>query len=280
MKKFTSLNKLQAHLRQLADKGIKTGFVPTMGALHQGHLSLIEQAKMEVDQVICSIFVNPLQFNRSEDLKNYPQREEEDIQLLNSVDCDLLFVPHHEEIYPDQPNFNFNFGSIGKGMEAEYRPGHFEGVAAVIHQFLKLLQPDRAYFGEKDYQQLAIVKWLVKQYNFKTKIIGCPTKRAENGLALSSRNYLLNPAELEQAGEIYQSFTLALEKSSSMDPDSICRLCREKLEEKGFEVEYFTIVDENSMKAIKSWEDSNSPRAFVAANLSGVRLIDNLSLIS
>jgi len=278
MRIFHSTNEIKSYLKRLSDEGQSTGFVPTMGALHQGHLSLIDQAKGEVDQVICSIFVNPLQFNRREDLEHYPKREAEDEQMLKSVECDILFMPSAADIYPKKPDLSFNFGSIGKGMEADYRPGHFQGVAAVIQRFLEILSPDKAYFGEKDFQQLAIVRWLVQEKNFPTEIVGCPTKRNKNGLALSSRNYLLNGRELNQAAAIYQALHWAAQEKKNYSPMEVSSRCRDFLNKKGFEVEYFVIADERSMKPIKSWKESACPRAFVAANLSGVRLIDNLSL--
>lgn len=264
-----------AHLRK---HSISIGFVPTMGALHEGHLALIRRAKAENQRVVCSIFVNPLQFNRQEDLTSYPNRMEEDKKMLESVDCDYLFTPSREDLYEKEPDLNFSFGSLGVGMEAEYRPGHFEGVAAVIDRFLDILEPDRAYFGEKDFQQLAIVRWLVDQKGVDTKIVGCKTERFPNGLAMSSRNYNLKPNEFEQASEIYRLMQYCKTQIPDKSPQELSAYGLEKLQD-NFEPEYFTIVDEESLKPIEKWSDSAKPRVFVAAYLSSVRLIDNMSLI-
>lgn len=278
MKIYTTSSSIGIYLDKIHSKGVKTGFVPTMGALHEGHLSLIQQAKEEVDLAICSIFVNPLQFNRKEDLEAYPDRMKEDQEMLDSIDCDLLFLPSYEDIYPQTPQLNFDFGSIGVGMEAEYRPNHFEGVAAVIKSFLEILSPSKAYFGEKDYQQLAIIKWLVKQYDFPTKIVGCKTKRAKSGLAMSSRNYLLEESDREKASIVYETLAYALRNKGFMGPIELSKICCDKLIKAGFQVEYFTIANEETMKPVQNWNNTISARAFTAAYLSGVRLIDNLSL--
>jgi len=277
MKQFSAGKELSIYLKDVRKQGLKTGFVATMGALHKGHIALIEQAKKENDLVICSIFVNPLQFNRKEDLEKYPNRIKDDKALLEQGGCDILFTPYKEDMYPREPNLSFNFGSIGKGMEAEYRPSHFEGVAAVINRFFELLNPDKAYFGEKDYQQLAIVRWLAKEKRFNTEVVGCKTIRFENGLAMSSRNFLLAEAEFETAAEIYQVLEFCKENRSSYSPNELAAKCFKMLSE-NFDPEYFIIADELTMKPLSDWSESKNPRAFVAAYLSTVRLIDNLSL--
>lgn len=270
---------INQYLKELSNKGISTGFVPTMGALHDGHVSLINRAKQEVDQVICSIFVNPLQFNRKEDLENYPNRVKEDTAILEKAECDILFLPDYETMYPKSPDLSFNFGSIAKGMEAKYRPQHFEGVAAVIKRFFEILSPDKAYFGEKDFQQLAIIRWLRDAYNFKTEIVGCKTLRAKNGLALSSRNYLLTEKDLKKAAFIYKTMSFAKENIANYSPEDLVDICNNKLTKEAFQVDYFSIVDEKTLQEISNWSETESPRVFVAAYLSGVRLIDNISLI-
>jgi len=278
MKQYTTSKAIRSELEQLRKNSATVGFVPTMGALHQGHLALIKRARAENKFVVCSIFVNPLQFNRQEDLKSYPNRMEQDKKMLESVNCDYLFTPSKEDLYAKAPNLDFEFGSLGVGMEAEYRPGHFEGVAAVIDRFLDVLQPDRAYFGEKDYQQLAIVKWLVEQKDSNTEIVGCETERFPNGLAMSSRNYNLKEAEFEQASEIYKLMQYCKRHLHQKTPQELSTYSFEKLKE-DFKPEYFTIVDEETLKPIQSWSDTAKPRVFVAAYLSSVRLIDNMSLI-
>lgn len=277
MEIFTSSSEIKSHLEGLREQGNTIGFVPTMGALHDGHLGLIQQAKEEVDCVVCSIFVNPLQFNRKEDLEKYPDRISSDQSMLEDVECDFLFLPAYSEVYPEDPNLEFDFGTIGKGMEAEYRPNHFEGVAAVIARFFDILNPTKAYFGEKDYQQLAIVRWLAKNRSYETEVVGCPTVRFENGLAMSSRNYLLTDEEREMASLIYQTLLYCKVNVDYYDPEELAQRCYLKLL-KHFTPEYFVIADEDSMEPLKEWTDSKRPRAFVAAYLSSVRLIDNLSL--
>ena len=192
---ITNSVEIQEFVNQKKREKSTLGFVPTMGALHKGHLSLIDRAKRENDYVVCSIFVNPLQFNRVEDLKSYPIKTAEDIEMLSSANCDVLFLPNEQDLYSNRPNLKYDFGNIGKVMEGLHRPGHFEGVAAVINQFFKLLQPDNAYFGEKDFQQLAVIRWLANQQKFSTAIIGCETIRTASGLAMSSRNLLLSEKE-------------------------------------------------------------------------------------
>lgn len=278
MIEISSPLKIKSHLADLKKEGKKVGFVPTMGALHQGHLALIKRAKNENDIVVCSIFVNPLQFNRKEDLEKYPNRLKEDSEMLKEEGCDLLFTPQKEELYAEQPKTDFNFGSIAVGMEAEYRPGHFEGVAAVIERFLSILSPDKAYFGEKDFQQLAIVRWVKEQFNFDTEIVGCQTVRDENGLAMSSRNYLLDESQYLIASEIYKLMKYCQTMVGQIPPQVLAKECFEKLKT-NFKPEYFEIVDGLTLQPIKSWEESKQPRAFVAAYLGSVRLIDNLSLI-
>jgi pantoate--beta-alanine ligase len=278
MKQYNTSKEIQTELKELRKNSTSIGFVPTMGALHEGHLALIRRAKAENEVVVCSIFVNPLQFNREEDLTSYPNRMKEDKKMLESVDCDYLFTPSREDLYKEEPNLNFNFGSLGIGMEAEYRPGHFEGVAAVIDRFLDILRPHRAYFGEKDFQQLAIVRWLVEQKGADTEIIECKTERFPNGLAMSSRNYNLKPDEFEQASEIYRLMQYCKTQLPQKTPQELSAYGLEKLQE-NFEPEYFTIVDEDTLKPIEKWSDSARPRVFVAAYLSSVRLIDNMSLI-
>lgn len=277
MRQFSSGNELSNYLKSAREQGARIGFVATMGALHEGHMALIEKAKKENDLVVCSIFVNPLQFNRKEDLEKYPNRLKLDKALLEQEQCDILFTPSQLDIYPSEPDLNFKFGSIGRGMEAEYRPKHFEGVAAVINRFFELLKPDKAYFGEKDYQQLAVIRWLVKEKGFHTEVIGCETIRFNNGLAMSSRNFLLEEKEFETASKIYQTLQFCKKNKSVYSPVELAAKCFNLLKE-NFEPEYFIIADELSMKPLSDWSASRNPRAFVAAYLSTVRLIDNLSL--
>jgi len=279
MRSFSKSFEIHSYLKEMRSNGKKVGFVATMGALHEGHMALIEEAKADSDIVVCSIFVNPQQFNRAEDLNNYPDRINEDVELLLNHKCDILFKPEYDQIYPKEPDLNFDFGSIGMGMEAEYRPNHFEGVAAVISRFFEIIEPEYAYFGEKDFQQLTIIKWLTKLKGFNTEVIGCKTKRFDNGLAMSSRNYLLDTNEFDTASKIYKTMLFAKQNQSQLSPKQITDRCLNMLSEE-FQTEYFVIADELTLKPIHSWTDTERPRVFVAAYLGSVRLIDNLSLIN
>ena len=204
MRVFKTIEEIKYGLKEFQHP--KTiGFVPTMGALHQGHLSLIHQSKSDCDVTVCSIFVNPKQFNKQEDLVNYPRNLDKDISLLKEVECDFLFCPTVEGMYPANEIKEFHFGSIAQTMEGEHRPGHFNGVALVIERFFEILNPTKAYFGEKDFQQLALVKALVNQIHSSVKIIGCETLREESGLAMSSRNERLTAEERVAAAEIYKA---------------------------------------------------------------------------
>ncbi|MAY84231.1 MAG: pantoate--beta-alanine ligase [Flavobacteriales bacterium] len=276
MQTFKHSKAIKAYL-----EGLKTwtsiGFVPTMGALHKGHTALIDRSVRENDLTICSIFVNPLQFNRIEDLDSYPDRMQADCEMLIEHHCDILFNPRKEDIYEDEARLDYDFGSIGVGMEAEYRPGHFQGVAEVIHRFFNILKPSRAYFGEKDYQQLAIIRWLVDKYGHDVEVVPCETIRDKSGLAMSSRNYNLSAEQYQQASEIYEVLQFCRNHDKNIPPIELAEQCFEKLKQ-NFKPEYFTIADQYTMKPLNSWDDSDMPRAFVAAYCGDVRLIDNIAI--
>jgi pantoate--beta-alanine ligase len=276
MRIFKQSSEIKAYLKSLP-KDSSIGFVPTMGALHKGHTALINRSVKENDLTICSIFVNPLQFNRKEDLESYPDRLHADREMLSEHACDILFHPQKEDIYNDEDRLDYDFGSIGVGMEADYRPGHFQGVAEVIHRFFNILEPSRAYFGEKDYQQLAIIRWLNQKYQHEVEVVPCETIRDKSGLAMSSRNYNLSEAEYEQASEIYEVLQYCKQHKGEKDPEQLAEECFEKLRV-NFKPEYFTIADQYTMKPLEDWADSDHPRAFVAAYCGNVRLIDNLAL--
>lgn len=254
-----------------------TVFVPTMGALHNGHLELIRMAKDQADVVICSIFVNPLQFNRQEDFDNYPDRMESDFEMLSELNCDVVFTPNKEDLYHGYEAQEFNYGKVGEVLEGQYRPGHFNGMLNVIYRFFELINPDYAIFGEKDYQQIALVRWMTKKFNFKTKILEAKTVREESGLALSSRNLRLSAEDKKIASKIIFCLKYCKENKSKYSPNELKTYCVEYLS-KAMRVDYFDIVDEISMNSIKSWDETDFPRALTAAYISGVRLIDNLAL--
>lgn len=276
MRTFNHSSDIKSFLKQQHHFS-RVGFVPTMGALHEGHAALIDRSVAENDLTICSIFVNPLQFNRKEDLESYPERMQADRDILEAHHCDILFYPGVDDIYRDEGRLEYDFGSIGVGMEADYRPGHFQGVAEVIHRFFNILEPGRAYFGEKDYQQLAIIRWLNERHQHGVEVVPCETIRDESGLAMSSRNYNLSEKQYKQASEIYRILSYCRTQKGEIEPEKLASECFEKLKI-NFKPEYFTIADQYTMKPLKSWTDSDHPRAFVAAYCGDVRLIDNLSL--
>ncbi len=278
MIRIESIGKLEQSLLQVRKQNLTVGFVPTMGALHQGHLDLIRVAQENTDFVICSIFVNPLQFNNKVDFDTYPIQIEEDISMLESRQCNAVFMPKVKEMFPKEETLSFNYGQLGEVMEGKYRPGHFNGMLTVIKRFFELIHPDVAVFGEKDYQQLALVKWMVKKLQLNVKVIPCPTVREVDGLAMSSRNLNLNRDVRQRASLLHQALDYCRENKNTISPSNLVNECTKMLES-DFKLDYFRIVDENTFANIEEWSQSPSPRAFVAAFLSGVRLIDNLSLI-
>ncbi len=279
MQIFNKVSEVQDYLTKFNTKSV--GFVATMGALHQAHISLIEKSKAENDLTVCSIFVNPEQFNKAEDLAKYPRNTEKDTEKLREANCDVVFIPSVEEMYPEKVEKEFNFGVLSEVMEAKHRPGHFNGVAIVIERFFEILNPTRAYFGEKDYQQLAVIKALAKEINSSVKIVGCSIYREKNGLAMSSRNERLSEKEKEAAGEINKTLTFISQHKrthsvSELKQHFLTEMSKNRL----FEPEYFEIADESTLKPITNWGDAITYIAFAAVNISGVRLIDNMTIIN
>mgnify|MGYP000094301175 FL=1 len=256
------------------------GFVATMGALHEGHMSLIEVAKNQCDIVVCSIFVNPAQFNNPEDLATYPRDVEVDQKLLIENNCDILLLPSVEAVYPDgiQP-YSIDLDGLDEGMEGTFRPGHFKGVCMVVERFLRMVTPDKAYFGLKDYQQLAIIRKMVAIRNLPTEVVGVAIKRAENGLALSSRNALLSPEKLEKAAHIHKTLLSGLEFSkSNKDAVAIKKHIEAGFEDTEMEIEYVAIVHNDTLAPVEV-VDSNATVCIVV--FSGkVRLLDNMQFSS
>lgn len=258
----------------------KVGFVPTMGALHQGHLSLIKQAKTENDFVVVSIFINPTQFNNPDDLKNYPKTLDADLQILKTVNCDAVLVPSVEEMYPKGATSEiFSFDGLENLMEGEFRPGHFNGVGTVVKQLLEIVNPTNAYFGEKDYQQLLIIKKLVKLLNLKVNIISCPIFREAHGLAMSSRNELLTGTQRQEARIIFETLT---EIKSNFKKEPLKQLYKAiEIAFKAhpfFKLEYFVIAESDTLKPVNKIIETKSYRAFIAVFAGSVRLIDNIAL--
>lgn len=276
---FNYVADLQFFLKAKRDSGLSVGLVPTMGALHEGHLSLIRRAKKENDIVVASVFVNPVQFNNPVDLEKYPRTPEKDVALLESAGCDAVFMPSVEEMYPVKVTDHYDFGSIEHVMEGACRPGHFNGVAIVVRKLFEIVQPNRAYFGEKDFQQQAIIRKLVKDYNINLEIVPCDIVREKDGLAMSSRNMRLNADERAIAPMIYKVLKENVGCYETISPAEMKALVLKKYSEiKQFDVEYVEIADETTLQSVTDWKDSEHVRIFVALQLGPVRLIDNLRI--
>jgi len=255
------------------------GFVPTMGALHQGHLSLVDQSKLENEVVLVSIFVNPTQFNDPQDFKNYPSTIDADLALLKDLNVDAVFVPSVLEMYPDLIKESFHVSILTETLEAKMRPGHFDGVITIIRKLFDLAQATKVYLGEKDFQQLSIIQAWARKEERKEIIVPCPTLREPNGLAMSSRNVRLSEAGRKKAALIYRILQEVKSQRSLQSPAELEIWARsEFLLHPDFRLEYFEIIDANSFGPLADWEDSNAPLAVVATFLEGVRLIDNLRL--
>jgi len=251
------------------------GFVPTMGALHKGHLSLIEKACLENDQVVVSIFVNPKQFNQSADLHAYPRMLNADLQLLKHLNNLIIFTPSESEMYPTNVPFNpMSLGKIGRLLEGANRPGHFEGVVHVVHHLFDLIQPHQAYFGQKDFQQLAIIRLLNEYYRFGIQIIGCETIREIDGLAMSSRNLRLSPAERQNAVSIFKALSMVRNNVGKQSIGSVKEEARSIIEEAGLQIDYLEIVDPVTLESCAEWQEIQV--CCVAAFCGEVRLIDNM----
>lgn len=261
-------------------KGSGLGFVPTMGALHEGHISLVKKALRENDSVICSIFVNPTQFNNLEDLDRYPKRLEEDIDKLSRAGCKLLFTPTVDEIYPeDYRAKKYDFGPLDKVMEGEKRPGHFDGVASVVSRLFNIVKPQRAYFGEKDFQQLAIIKSLVLQDGLDIEIIGCPIHRELDGLAMSSRNLLLDKEARVAAPRIYKRLIEIRNMAPAKSISSIKEWAIDAFEQDPeLNLEYIQIANPQNLLPSSCWSESSTHIICIACFAGSIRLIDNLLL--
>lgn len=277
---FKQVADLSHFLQSEKNAGKSIGFAPTMGALHEGHLSLIRQTKKENDCSVCSIFVNPTQFNEASDLEKYPQTPGKDIDLLISVGCDVLFMPMVEQVYPSgqKSDLKFDFGNLDKVMEGEHRPGHFEGVAQVVQRLLDIVQPHNIYMGQKDFQQFTIIQSMLNQTKSETKLKVCPIIREEDGLAMSSRNVRLRPDLRKKATLIHQMLLEAKEKSKTQSPVETKKNAIEKLTLPDFRPEYFEIADGNTLMPVDNFEDSNYVVACAAVWVGDVRLIDNMIL--
>ena len=279
MEVFNFIVDIQRFVEEKHKLGLKVGFVPTMGALHEGHLSLINRAKNDNDIVVSSVFVNPIQFNNPTDLEKYPRTPELDIEKLKNAGCDAVFMPSVEEMYPEKVEDHYDFGDLERVMEGACRPGHFNGVAIVVRKLFEIVNPDKAYFGEKDFQQLAIIKKMVCNLNMGLEIVPCPIIRENDGLAMSSRNVRLNEEERAIAPKIFATLNDAVYKKDSMSPAEMREYALAKYAEiKEFDVEYVEITDEINLQSINNWDECEHARIFVALQLGPVRLIDNVRI--
>jgi len=263
-----------------SEKKVKSiGFVPTMGALHEGHLQLIKQSKKECEITVCSIFVNPTQFNNATDLANYPNTLKEDLLKLENLNCDAVYIPKVDDLYEENEKAKeFDFGTLSTTMEGEFRPGHFNGMATIVEKFFNIIKPTKAYFGQKDLQQLQIVKALAKQTNSEIEIVGVPTIREESGLAMSSRNALLTTEGRKDATLIFECLNYC-RANKNKGIDFLKSHTKTKFaENKNFELEYVEFVALNTMLPITKWEKENENAICIATYIDGVRLIDNIIL--
>ena len=278
MKIVKTVGELHSALAGLKD-GETAGFVPTMGALHPGHLSLVARARKECAVCVVSVFVNPTQFNDKNDLKNYPRTPEADAALLESAGVDIVFMPTVDEIYPEPDTRVFDFGAIDKVMEGATRPGHFNGVAQVVSRLFDLVRPAKAYFGEKDFQQIAVIKAMVAQLGLNVEIVECPIVRDTDGLALSSRNALLDAAHRAAAPHIYEVLSAAAAKVDEMTPAELEGYVTTEIEKNPLlKVIYFHAVDALTMQRVESWSDAERVQGCVAVQAGEIRLIDNIKL--
>jgi len=272
-----TISEVRSRIATIKGKAGSLGFVPTMGSLHEGHISLIKKSRDENKITTVSIFVNPTQFNERLDFESYPRNLAEDLEILENHRVDLVFAPPVEEIYAEPDNRVFDFGGLDSIMEGKHRPGHFNGVAQVVSRLFSIIEPDVAYFGEKDFQQIAIVRKMVRELKFPVRITGCPIIRDGDGLAMSSRNKLLSPAERISAARIPEALARAKEKAGKVPLDELIKGTLDYLNgDPNLEVEYFEIVNGRNLKPIQSWKDNGPFRGCIAVKAGRVRLIDNM----
>lgn len=275
-----TIEELDVLLDSARVNGKRIGFVPTMGALHKGHISLVEKSVAENDLTVVSVFVNPTQFNDKKDLDTYPRTLEADNKLLKAAGCDYVFTPSEQEMYPEPDTRVFEFGYLGEIMEGAHRPGHFNGVAQIVSKLFYIVKPDRAYFGEKDFQQIAIIRSMVEQLEMPVEIVSCPIYREEDGLALSSRNMRLSKQERQIAPNIYaflnESRKLVPEKTVQEVTDYVIDGLNEI---DGLEVEYYMIIDSETLCPLKSWSETKKAVGCITVYCGDVRLIDNISYL-
>lgn len=278
---FSDIEQITMTIDAFKAKQFTIGFVPTMGALHKGHLALVEKALANNDKVFVSVFVNPTQFNNSDDLVKYPRTLEKDILLLESLSEEILvFAPSVDVVYDGNTvSQQFDFDGLEHKMEGEFRPGHFNGVGTVVKRLFEIVRPNNAYFGEKDFQQLQIIKKLVKKYDIPVKVIGCKIQREPSGLAMSSRNTRLTDNERKAASFIYQTLKTAKKQFGTKSAHEVTEWVTKHFENHELlKLEYFIIADVDTLKTVKQKSNNNVYRAFIAVYASDIRLIDNIAL--
>ena len=279
MKVIKTVRELKQAVSELKQAGKVVGLVPTMGALHAGHMSLVDRARRENDVVVVSVFVNPTQFNNKEDLRTYPRTEEQDCRMLEAAGCDIVFMPTVEEIYPEPDNRVFDLGPVAEVMEGKFRPGHFNGVCQIVSKLFYAVTPDRAYFGEKDFQQIAVIRAMVKDLSIPVELRPCPIVRQEDGLALSSRNALLNDEERKIALNISKTLFASCEYAKSHSVAETHDFVVSTINSvEGLEVQYYEIVDGTTLQNVSDWKDSNYIVGCITVFCGHipVRLIDNI----
>lgn len=275
---FHLADDINKFLKTKRNSGVRTGFVPTMGALHAGHLSLINQSKTETGFTVCSIFVNPTQFNDPKDFEKYPVTLNNDILLLERAGCDVLFLPSVKEIYPSGTSQlpHYDLGYLESVLEGKYRPGHFQGVCQVVQRLLEIVEPDQLFLGQKDFQQCMVIKRMIDLTQLPVSISICPTLRENDGLAMSSRNMRLNKAERETAVEIYQTLMMMKQQLQAGSVIQIKKQAEDNLLQKGFKPDYAELANADTLELIDEWNGKDKVVALIAAYLNEVRLIDNM----
>jgi len=280
MEIFKQIAPLRSFLGELKKSGKTIGLVPTMGALHQGHISLIEASKSQNSVTVASIYINPTQFNNPRDLQKYPKTPEKDVEMLRKVGCDVVFCPDDEEMYEDAPLLKLDFGSLDKVMEGKFRPGHFSGVALVVSKLFNIVEPDSAYFGQKDWQQYAVIRRLVTELKFSFKLYSVPILREPDGLAMSSRNLRLTGSQRTNAIVFYQAIAMAkesLKKGKSLE--TVKKAVSDKVNETPeMRLEYFELADSKNLNILDGVDKTASPILCIAGYAGEVRLIDNMFL--
>jgi pantoate--beta-alanine ligase len=277
MQVVSSITQLKLILKGFRSESRSIGFVPTMGALHKGHISLVTYSNRDNEITVVSIFVNPTQFNDKNDLKNYPRTMEADLALLEENEVDIVFAPTEKEMYPEPDTRFFDFGNLEKVMEGAHRPGHFNGVAQIVSKLLFAVEPDKAYFGEKDFQQLAIIKQLVLQLNLPVQIVPCPIMRETDGLAMSSRNVLLLPNQRKEATLISKTLFESQKLASTYTIENLKTWVVDTINKNSeLQVEYFEIVDDKDLIPIFSWKEEQEKVGCIAVKVGAIRLIDNI----